>query len=104
MTKVMTDREVTYETGFYDDLCWWRDEDPDTGRRVVELVELVIQRPGEGRGRPKRLGSLPGIWSRRITRTHRLYYEVRDQDIHFISCRGHDMPQRFYDEIRGGRR
>lgn len=97
------DRDVTYEPGFYDDLCWWRDEDPDTGRRVVDLIEFVIGRPKEGPGRPKKLAGLPGVWSRRITKTHRLFYVIDADGLHFISCLGHELAPHLKQLIREGR-
>ncbi len=92
-------REVTYHPQMLTDLEWWRDHDPDTGRRVVELIEQTVVRPAAGDGRPKRIGSMRNLWSRRISQEHRLFY-LLDGEIRFISCRGHDMPQHLYDAIR----
>lgn len=103
MTVSVTDREATYEPSFYDDLCAWRDEDLSTAQRVVELIELVMRHPKKGRGRPKRLAELPGVWSRRITRTHRLFYLAKGDVLHFIACRGHEFPDHLRPLIREGR-
>lgn len=96
-------REVTYEPEIYDQLCRWRDEDPDTGRRVVELMELAMVNPTKSRGRPKRLGGLPGVWSMRITKEHRLFYYANGTELRFLSCWGHDLPDELWDELHEGR-
>jgi Txe/YoeB family toxin of toxin-antitoxin system len=99
-------RPVLYDPEILDDLLWWQQHDPETGARVVELIELAIHAPKTGRGRPKKLGALPGVWSRRISHTHRLFYVVEPADGHeigalrFVSCRGHDVPERLREELR----
>jgi toxin YoeB len=84
------------------DLEWWLANDRKTGAGVVEEIELAIEHPKAGPGRPKRLGGLPGVWSRRITRHHRLFYIVHDVGIHFVSCKDHELPQHIYDDVRAG--
>lgn len=97
-------RAVTYEPGFYDDLVRWRDNDPRTGARVVELIESAIEHPKKaGRGRPKRYGGLPGVWSMRISRAHRLFYVVHEGKLRFLSCRGRDLHPELVCELREGR-
>lgn len=94
-------RDATFDQQMYDDLVAWRDgPDQETAQRVVELIELVIEHPKEGRGRPKRLSGLPGVWSRRITQHHRLFYAIEDGGLRFISCRGHDFPEHLRADIR----
>lgn len=96
-------RRVTYEARMYTDLCRWRDDDPGMGRHVVEIIELAISSPKAGPGRPKRLAGLPGVWSRRITQHHRLFYLVTDEALHFLTCHGHDLPEHMRKTIREGR-
>lgn len=98
----MTKRVVTYDPHMEPDLERWLEEDPQTGRRVVELIELAIASPKSGRGRPKRLGGLPGVWSRRINRHHRVFYYVDDGEILFLSCYGHDLPEHVEQQLREG--
>lgn len=98
-------RSVVFDDQMEDDLQRWQKEDqPDlhTAKRVVMLIETTIGHPKKGVGRPKRLAGLPGVWSRRITRHHRLYYRVVDGELRFISCWGHDMPMRVEHALREG--
>ena len=50
-----------------------------------------IQRtPFEGRGEPEGLrGNLSGKWSRRISQKDRLVYEVTDNTVIVVQCKGH---------------
>lgn len=99
ITQTALGQPVEYEPDFYDGLCEWRDEDGNTALRVVRMIEEVLLTPGEGIGRPKRLAGIPGGWSRRITRHHRLYYIVTPAGLTFVSCRGHDFPEPLRAEL-----
>lgn len=89
----MTDREITYDPQMLDDLTWWLENDIDAGCHVVDLIEETQRTPNKGHGRPKRLSGIPGMWSRRITQLHRLYYGLHHGDLRFYSCRGHKLAQ-----------
>lgn len=93
-------RSVMYDPQMEPDLERWLADDPDTGARVVELIELAIQNPKRGRGRPKRLGGLRGVWSRRITHHHRLFYLVDGDVLRFLACWGHDLPDHMHTDLR----
>ena len=50
--------------------------------RLILLLEEIRIHPKKGIGRPKRLKHLPGNqWGRRITRKHRLVYEIFENTI-----------------------
>jgi len=86
-----------------DDLTWWLEHDKETGAHVVDLIEQTAASPDGGHGRPKRLGGLPGCWSRRITRHHRLFYSLHNGgDVRFFSCRDHDLKQTIWDAVVAG--
>jgi toxin YoeB len=91
---------VTYHSQVLADLEWWRDHHPAMGRRVVEAIEETAVTPEAGHGRPKRLSALPNLWSRRVTKKHRIYYLLLCEELRFLSCRGHDLPQHMYDAMR----
>lgn len=88
----MTDRAVTFHPQMLADLEWWRDHDQEMGAKAVELIEEASATPESGYGRPKRLATLANVWSRRISRTHRLFYLLRDGEVRFLACRGHEIP------------
>jgi toxin YoeB len=49
-----------------------------------------VRHPQEGIGKPERLEfQLSGCWSRRITKEHRLVYQIEKDAIIVISCRYH---------------
>jgi Txe/YoeB family toxin of toxin-antitoxin system len=94
------ERPVTYHAQMLDDLTWFRDHDPWVGERAVKLIEQTAATPERGIGRPKRLHTLRNAWSRRITRHHRLHYLLLDDEVRFLSCRDHELPQHIYEALR----
>ncbi len=58
--------------------------------KIVSLIKDVQREPFSGLGKPEALKhELSGLWSRRITKEHRLVYSVSDQEIVIISCKFH---------------
>ncbi|MCE5179828.1 MAG: Txe/YoeB family addiction module toxin [Porphyromonadaceae bacterium] len=60
--------------------------------KINALIDEIQQHPTTGRGKPEALrGNRKGQWSRRITREHRLIYEIHDDIITviMISASGH---------------
>jgi toxin YoeB len=58
--------------------------------KIVSLIEDVQREPFSGLGKPEALKhELSGLWSRRITKEHRLVHSVSDQEIVIISCKFH---------------
>lgn len=69
---------------------YWQTQDKKTLKRINELIQATQRDPFVGPGKPEPLKhSLSGCWSRRIDETHRLVYEVRDDELVIISCRYH---------------
>ena len=84
------DRSLVFDRDFLDDLAHWVGTDRKTALRILELVEAIRRDPFTGIGKPEPLRHLgPGIWSRRITREHRLVYTVKDDRILFAQARYH---------------
>jgi len=68
----------------------WKIQNPKIATRIVLLITAISESPFSGIGKPEPLKhTLQGKWSRRITREHRLVYEVTDMTIKIISCRFH---------------
>ena len=60
-----------------EDLRFWVDTNRKTALRVLDLVEAALRDPFTGIGKPEHLKHFGGnVWSRRITQTDRLVYEV----------------------------
>jgi toxin YoeB len=58
--------------------------------KLVKLLEELAEHPFAGTGKPELLRhKLSGIWSRRITKEHRLIYEVKGDVVFILSLKGH---------------
>jgi toxin YoeB len=59
-------------------------------KKIRGLVEAISENPYIGIGKPEPLRhNLQGLWSRRINSEHRIVYEIEDQMVFILSCRGH---------------
>lgn len=59
-------------------------------KKIAQLISDIISSPFEGIGKPESLKhNLSGTWSRRITKEHRLIYEIIDGKILIHSVKGH---------------
>jgi toxin YoeB len=64
--------------------------DKKVDAKIVSLIKDVQREPFSGLGKPEALKhELSGLWSRRITKEHRLVYSVSDQEIVIVSCKFH---------------
>ena len=83
-------RDLTFRGKSYDDFLSIFALDRKLFKKLDQLIKEVRRTPFEGTGKPEALrGNLSGLWSRRITGEHRLVYEVRDEAIVIVSCKGH---------------
>lgn len=73
-----------------DDLRYWADTNRKVALRALDLIEAVMRDPFAGIGKPEPLKHFGGnVWSRRITETDRLVYEVFDDRVEFLQARYH---------------
>ena len=83
--------EIELTTRVVDDLEYWT----KTGNKLVlkkirVLLENIIETPYSGFGKPELLKhELSGKWSRRITQSDRLVYQVIGNTIYVYSLKGH---------------
>lgn len=78
----------------WSDYLFWQENDKAIRKRINDLIKDVMRSPFAGIGKPEPLlGQFQGLWSRRITREHRLIYRVSGkreaQSIEIVSCRFH---------------
>ena len=69
----------------------WQEKDKKTIKRINQLLKS-IDRDGaiQGIGKPELLKhNKSGLFSRRIDETNRLVYEISDNQIIVMSCKGH---------------
>jgi len=72
------------------DLAEWIEGDSKHLKKLYRLIEEVSRTPKTGSGNPERLRHVQGkLWSRRITRQHRMVYVIEDDAIVFASLHGH---------------
>jgi len=83
--------EVEYKKKALEDREYWKQQgNLKIQKRISELIEDICEHPFTGTGKPEPLKyELTGLWSRRITRLHRIIYEVLDNKISIISMKGH---------------
>ncbi len=82
--------EAVFHPEFLEDLRYWVETERKTALRILNLVEACLREPLTGLGKPEPLKYLAqGLWSRRITREHRLVYLVRASRIDFLQARYH---------------
>ena len=68
----------------------WERTDKKTRAKIITLLNQIVKTPFTGTGKPEPLKhDLKGCWSRRITKEHRLVYQVTADAIIVISCKFH---------------
>lgn len=87
-------RKVAFLARNFDEFNQWAAEDKKIYTKIVNLIKDIQRDPFSGLGKPEALKhNLSGLWSRRITKEHRLVYSVSDsvsdQEIIIISCKFH---------------
>ena len=74
--------EVRYQKEALDDLAKLKRQEPAAFNKAVKLIDELYEHPRTGTGKPEPLsGDKVGQWSRRITKKHRLVYEIRDMEV-----------------------
>lgn len=87
--------DISFTPNGWEDLEHWIDNDPDTAKRIKDIIKSILQDPFRGLGKPEPLKyDLTGYWSRRITGEHRIVYKVSGtkrvyQKCLIIQCRFH---------------
>ena len=84
------ERVAVFHPEFREDLEYWVKTDRKTALRMLRIVEDVMRDPFQGIGKPEPLKYLAeGVWSRRLTREHRIVYRVREGRVDFLQGRYH---------------
>lgn len=75
-----------------EDLLRLKRSEPLAFKKASVLLKELMEHPTIGSGRPERLkGDRPGQWSRRISKKHRLVYEILEYKVlvYILSAYGH---------------
>jgi toxin YoeB len=83
--------EVEYKKKALEDRAYWKQQgDVKIQNRISKLIKDICEHPFTGIGKPEPLKyELSGLWSRHITKHHRIIYEIFDEKISIISMKGH---------------
>ena len=74
------------------DLKNLNDNEPNSYQKALKLIGELYDHPRTGTGHPEQLsGDRSGQWSRRISKKHRLIYEIHDMEVVVlvVSAYGH---------------
>lgn len=83
--------EIEFTVRARQDLNFWK----KTGnqkilKRIRELIAAILENQYQGIGKPEALKhQLSGKWSRRITQTDRLVYQIIEDKLYIYSLKGH---------------
>ena len=74
--------ELRYTNVANEDLLRLSRDNPNAFRKALKLLDELKEHPRTGTGKPEPLSAdRAGQWSRRITRRHRLVYEIYDTEV-----------------------
>ena len=73
---------IKYTKQAIEDVRKLRNEEPKAFQKLLKLELELKEHPRTGTGKPEPLsGNRAGEWSRRITKKHRLIYEIYDTEV-----------------------
>ena len=82
--------KISFSESAWEEYLYWQIQDKKTLKKINELLKEIKRTPFTGKGEPEGLrGDLSGKWSRRINIKDRLVYEVSDEMITVLQCKGH---------------
>lgn len=74
--------KIRYQKQAIEDAKKLKQEEPKAFDKLLKLEAELKEHPRTGTGKPEPLsGNRAGEWSRRITRKHRLVYEIHDTEV-----------------------
>lgn len=74
--------KISYADKAKEDLAKLKADEPKSFQKAVKLLNELALHPRIGTGKPEPLsGDRAGQWSRRITKKHRLIYEIHDTEV-----------------------
>ena len=72
----------------WEDYVYWQETDKKILKRINLLLRDIARNGNDGIGKPEPL-KYRDAWSRRIGDVHRLVYQLRDDSIEILQCKGH---------------
>ena len=72
----------------WEEYLYWHGTDPQTLKRIHQLIKDIMREPYRGIGKPEPLKhAFQGYWSRRISGEHRIVYRVSGGDLRIAQLR-----------------
>ena len=84
--------KISYTEKAEKDLIVFKRNEPQSFKKVIKLIDELMEHPTTGTGKPKQLSSdRAGQWSRRISSKHRLIYTIDNETVVvlLLSAYGH---------------
>ncbi|WP_040794215.1 Txe/YoeB family addiction module toxin [Nocardia higoensis] len=86
----MTERKLVFTRYGWETYSSWLARDRTVSKAANKQIAAALAGPFTGVGKPEPLKhQLSGQWSRRITREHRLVYQVTETEIVIVAVGGH---------------
>lgn len=83
-------REAVFHPEFREDSRYWAETERKMALRCLDLVEAALCDPFAGIGKPEPLKHrVANVWSRRLSREHRIVYLVGHERVDFLQARYH---------------
>jgi len=74
----------------WEDYLYWQKNDKNILKRINLLIKDIQKTPYQGIGKPEQLKhNYQGLWSRRITKEHRLIYKIDKESVVLLKLRFH---------------
>ena len=84
---------VEYTNEADEEIAELKKSDISAYNKFLNLIKELHEHPRTGTGKPElmKYGMFKGLWSRHITKKHRLIYSIRDEEVRVsvISAKGH---------------
>jgi toxin YoeB len=80
--------KVVFAEKAWEDYIYWQKIDKGILKRINLLLKDIVRNGNDGIGKPEPLKYREG-WSRRIDEVHRLVYQLKDDSIEILQCKGH---------------
>lgn len=81
--------KITISENAWEEYLSWQAMDKKILKKINKLLKEIQRTPFSGEGKPEPLKWSPDRWSRRINGKDRLVYEVVNDNINIIQCKGH---------------
>ena len=73
--------KIIYSQKAEEDLARLLKDEQPAYKKALKLIAELYDHPSTGTGHPEPLTGRSNLWSRRITKKHRLVYEIQDEVI-----------------------